>query len=96
LIVINSSLDAWILGSGASHHMETTNNVLSYISTCRGPPILMGDDTPVDIVGQGRVEIPHGIFENIFHVPILSVNILFIYQITHMVQEKGWNSHIIS
>jgi len=56
----------------------------------------MGDDTPVDVVGQGRIEIPHGIFEIIFHVPILSVNILFIYQITHMVQEKGWNSHIIS
>jgi hypothetical protein len=63
--------------------METTKNVLSSISACMGPPILMGDDTPVEVIGQGRVELPHGSFENVLHVPKLSMNLLSIYQITH-------------
>jgi hypothetical protein len=68
---------------GATHHMATKNIVLYYISTCMGPPILMGDDTQVEVIGQGRVEIPHGNFENILHVPKLFVNPLSVYQITH-------------
>jgi hypothetical protein len=83
LIAINSSHDAWILDSGASRHMVAIENVLSSIYACMGPPILMGDDTPVEVIGQGRVELPHGIFENVLHVPKLSVNLLSIYQITH-------------
>jgi hypothetical protein len=83
LISIKSSHGAWILDSGASHHMETTNNVLFsiYVDTC--PPILMGDDTPVEVIGQGRVELPHRSFENVLHVPKLYMNILSIYQIIH-------------
>jgi hypothetical protein len=48
-----------------------------------GPPILMGDDTPVEVTGQGRVDLQHGSFENVLHVPKLSMNLLSIYQITH-------------
>ena len=83
LIAINSSPDAWILDSGASYHMAATKNVLSSITACTGPPILMGDDTPVEVTGQGRVELQHGSFENVLHIPKLSVNLLSIYQITH-------------
>jgi hypothetical protein len=83
LIAIHSSLDAWILDSGASHHMEATQDVLSSLTTCMGPPILMGDDTPVEVTGQGRVELQHGSFENVLHVSKLSVNLLSVYQITH-------------
>jgi hypothetical protein len=57
-----------------SHHMETTENVLSSIYTCMGPPILMGDDTLVEFIGQGRVELQHGSFENDLHVPNSSLN----------------------
>jgi hypothetical protein len=63
--------------------MEAFENVLSSITACTGPPILMGDDTPVEVVGQGRVELQHGIFENVFHVPKLPVNLLFVYHIAH-------------
>jgi hypothetical protein len=63
--------------------MEATKNVLSSISACTGPPILMGDDTPVEVIGQGRVELQHKSFENVLHVPKLSMNLISIYQITH-------------
>jgi hypothetical protein len=83
LIVINSSPDAWILDLGASHHMESIENVLYSIYVFMGPTILMGDDTPVEFIGQGRVELPHRSFENVLHVRKIFVNLLYVYQIMH-------------
>jgi hypothetical protein len=53
------------MDSGASHHMETKEKVLSSLIPCSRPPILMGDDTPVAVVGEGRVELHNGSFENV-------------------------------
>jgi hypothetical protein len=63
--------------------MATSENVLSSITACIGLPFLMGYHTPVEVNRQGRVELQHGSFENILHVPKLSMNIVSIYQITH-------------
>jgi hypothetical protein len=41
----------------------------------------MGDDTPVVVAREGRVEFHNGIFENVSHVPNISMNMLFVYQI---------------
>ena len=46
-------------------------------------PILMGDDSRVEANRKGRVELDHGSFEKVLHVPQLSVNMLSVYQITH-------------
>jgi hypothetical protein len=51
LIAIKSSHDAWILDLGVSHNMAATKNVLAYIFACMDPPILMGDDTPIEVIG---------------------------------------------
>jgi hypothetical protein len=83
LISIHSSPNAWILDSGIPSY-GSQKNVLSSIIACTGPPILMGDDTLVEVTRQGRVELQHGIFENVLHVPKLSMNLLFIYQIVHI------------
>jgi hypothetical protein len=69
LVVVHSSPDAWIMDSGASHHMAATQDILSSLTTCNGPPILMGDDSPIEVSGKGRVELDHGSFENVLHVP---------------------------
>jgi hypothetical protein len=68
--------------------MKATNNVLSSIYACIGPPILMRDDTMIEVIGQGGVELPHKNFENVLHVPNLSMNILSIYQIMHSSTRK--------
>jgi hypothetical protein len=57
LVAINSSSDSLIIDSGASHHMAMKDEVLSSLSPCSRPPIFMGDDTLVAVVGEGRVEI---------------------------------------
>jgi hypothetical protein len=80
LIAINSSPDAWIIDSGASHHMAATKLVYSSLNACKGPPILMGDNSPVEVTGKGRIELTNESFENVLHFPKLSVNILSMYQ----------------
>jgi hypothetical protein len=83
LIAINSSPDAWIVDSGASHHMATSEVVYSSLDACKGPPILMGDNSSVEVTNKGRIELTNGSFENVLHVPKLSVNLLFVYQMTN-------------
>jgi hypothetical protein len=82
LFAINSSYDSWIIDSGASHHMVAKEEVFNSLSSCSGPPILMGDDNPIEVAGEGRVELPNGSFENVLHVPKISIILLSVYQIT--------------
>ena len=79
LIVINSSPDAWIKDSGASHHMFVTKEIYSSLYACKGPPILMGDKSPVEVTDKGRVELTNRSFENVLHVPKIFVNLLSMY-----------------
>jgi hypothetical protein len=81
LIAINSSPNAWIVDLGASHHMAASEEVYSSLDACKGTPILMGDKSSVEVTGKGRIELTNGSFENVLHVPKLSVNLLFVYQI---------------
>jgi hypothetical protein len=80
LISINSSRDAWIIDSGASHHMDASKEVYYSLDACKGPPILMRDNSSVKFTGKGRIELTNGSFENVLHVPKLSVNLLSLYQ----------------
>jgi hypothetical protein len=80
LIAINSSLDAWIVDSRASHHMAASKEVYSSLDACKGPPILMGDNSFVEVTDKGRIELTNGSFENVLHIPKLSVHLLSVYQ----------------
>jgi hypothetical protein len=62
--------------------MEAKEEVLSSLSPCSRPPILMGYDTLVAIEGEGRVKLHNDSLENVLHVPNLSMNLLLVYQIT--------------
>jgi hypothetical protein len=64
--------------------MAAKEEIFTSLSSCSGPPILMGDDTPIAVAGEGRVELPNGSFDNVLHVPKLSVNILAFYHITQI------------
>jgi hypothetical protein len=61
-VVVHSSPNAWIMDSSTSHHMVVIHDILSSLTTCNGPPILMGDDSPIEVTEKGRVELDHGIF----------------------------------
>ena len=63
--------------------METKKDILSFINACMGPPILMGDESLVEVTRKWRVELDHGSFENVLHVPQLLVNLILMYHIRH-------------
>jgi hypothetical protein len=96
LVAINSSSDSWIIDSTASHHMATKEEVFSSLSPCSRPPILMGDDTPVAVTREGRVELHNGSFENVLHVPKLSMNMLTVYHITQKGKKVEFTSDSVS
>jgi len=83
LMAVTSSPSTWILDSGASNHMATEKVSFSSIEDCTGPPILMGNDTPVKECSKGIVSLEGGFFNCVLHVPLLSMNLMSIYQITH-------------
>jgi hypothetical protein len=80
LIAINFSPDAWIIDSGESHHMDASKLVYSSLDACKGPPILMGDNSSIEATGKGRIELTNKSFENVLHVPKLSINLASMYQ----------------
>jgi hypothetical protein len=82
-ISINSSLDSWIAYSGASHHMTTTKSFYSSLDSLKGPPIMIGDNSVVEVTNRGRTELTNIRFENVMHVPKISINIRSVYQMTN-------------
>jgi hypothetical protein len=88
LIAINSSPDGWIIDSGSSHHMVVSKEVYSSLDACKCPPILMGDNSSVEVTDKGSIEITNGSFENVLHIPKLSVNLLSVYQMTNSSTRK--------
>jgi hypothetical protein len=76
--------------------MKLKKEFFTSLSSCSRPPILMGADTPVVESGKGRVEIHNGSFENVLHVPNLSMNLLLVYQITQKGKKVEFTSDSIS
>ena len=92
LITINSSDDTKIVDSSASDHMASTNEAFYSLDECKGPPILMGDDSSIKITNKGMIELHHGTFDNVLHVQKVSLNLLYVYQITNLELERELNS----
>jgi hypothetical protein len=76
--------------------MAVKEEVLSSLIPCSRPPILTGDDTPVVVLGEGRVELHNGSFENVVHVPNISMNLLSVYQITQKDKKVEFTSNSVS
>jgi hypothetical protein len=60
LLSISSSPNSWVLDLGATHNMASSDRPLSYLETCSIPLIFMGDDSPAEVCGRGRVDLDHG------------------------------------
>ena len=57
--------------------------ILIFIGCMQRSSYTLGNDSRVDITGKGRIELNHGSFEDVLHVPKLLVSLLSVYQITH-------------
>jgi hypothetical protein len=63
--------------------MTTSEVVYSSLDACKCPPILMGDNSSIEVTGKGRIELTNKSFENVLHVPKLFVNLISMYQMTN-------------
>lgn len=61
-------MDAMIIYYGASHHMVAWKYAPSSLKPYVGPPILMGYDSSVEAIRQGKVDLGDGSFKNFLHV----------------------------
>jgi hypothetical protein len=92
---MNSSFDSWIIDFGASIHIAVKEEDFTSLSSFSRPFILMGYDTPVAVAGEVRVELPNGSFENVLHVPNISINILSVYHITQKGKKVEFTSDFV-
>jgi hypothetical protein len=76
--------------------MAAKEEVFSSLSPFSRPPILMGGDTPVAVAREGKVELHNSSFENVLHVPKLSMNLLYVYQITQKGKKVEFTSDSVS
>jgi hypothetical protein len=53
------------------------------LDACKNPPILTGDNSPIEVTRKGRIELTNKIFENVLHIPKISINLLSVYQMTN-------------
>jgi hypothetical protein len=60
--------------------MDATKEVYYSLDACKGPPILMGDNSPAVVTGKGGIELINESFENVMHVSKLYLNIISMYQ----------------
>jgi hypothetical protein len=59
---INSSPNDWIIDSEESHHMDSLKEFYSSLDACKGPSILMGNNTPVKVTDKERIELTNESF----------------------------------
>jgi hypothetical protein len=50
------------------------------LDACKCPPIRMGDNSLVEVTDKGRIKLTNERFENVLHVPKISINLLSVYQ----------------
>ena len=68
--------------------MDASKAVYSSFDACKGPRILMVDNSSVEVTGKGRIELTNESFENVIHIPKLSINLLSVYQMTNSSTRK--------
>jgi hypothetical protein len=68
--------------------MDASKAIYSSLDACKVPPILMGDNSFVEVTDKGKIELTNRSFENVLHVPKNSVNLLSVYQKMNSDTEK--------
>ena len=83
LVARYSSSSSFIIASGSSRHMSSTQESFSALHPYSGPSILMGDHSEIPAKGIGRINLDNGYFKNVLHRHDLEANLISIYQMEH-------------
>jgi hypothetical protein len=72
----------WVVDSGCTHHMAKDASLFTSLNEAKERKISVIDEFSLDIVGHGDVSYRHGIIVEIYYVPNLTSNLLFVSQLT--------------
>ena len=64
--------------------MISTKDSFSSLDDSKGPKILLGENSKTEIKGKGSIDFDNESFNNILYVLGLAVNLLLVYQMTHI------------
>ncbi|RVW63523.1 Retrovirus-related Pol polyprotein from transposon TNT 1-94 [Vitis vinifera] len=86
LLAVDSSLDDWVLGSGALFHTTPHREIIQNYATGDFGKVYLADGSALDVVGLGDVWIllPNGsvwLLEKVRHIPYLSRNLISVGQL---------------
>jgi hypothetical protein len=59
--------------------MAATKEVYSSLDACKFPSILVGENSPVEVIEKGRIELTKGSFENVLQVTKIFINLISVY-----------------
>ena len=90
----SSTSNEWLIYSRASYHMAKDQASFSNMHECNTKQIFVGDDRSLSVVGSGIVLTENGHFSDVLCVPIISCNLLSVYQITHSGEGKTVTLHL--
>jgi hypothetical protein len=71
----------WVLDSGASHHMSPDSLSFTSVSPLSSIPVMTADGTHMPLAGVGSVVTPHMSLPNVYLIPQLKLNLVFVSQI---------------
>jgi hypothetical protein len=72
----------WVVNFGCTHHMEKYATLFMRLDKDEEISIYVADDFYLDVAGQGDVSFRHGKIYDVYHVPNLSADLLFVSQLT--------------
>jgi hypothetical protein len=81
--LLHASSGRWVFDSGASHHLNHSNELQPSKFDCSISYIVIGDSTHLDVLGSGTVQFDEGCINDVLLVPDIYANLLSIYQIFH-------------
>ena len=78
----HSERDIWLIDSGASCHMTPHREWLCEYEKYNGGDVYLGDDSPTNIIGCGRVKLKLkdgriGTLPGVLHIPNLARNLIY-------------------
>ena len=88
LVEGTSKSSTFIIDSGASRHMLSKRELFSSMILNVGTAVRIGDDWKIQSKGIGRIDLDHGYFSDVLYVPDLATNLLSVYQMNHIGEEK--------
>ena len=81
MLLDQTSQNEWVVNSGCTHHMAKDDSLFSSLDTTIEKKIYVVDGFSLGIVGHGDFACEHGRIIKVYHVPSLSMNMLFVSQL---------------